>query len=395
MKQKELCVAVIGTGYAGRLHSEAYRKVGGIQVRLKTVVDIDLPKASAFQARYGYEKVEADFETVLGDPEIDVIDICTPPFLHTGMIVKALEAGKHVICEKPLNGYFGNPGDPEPIGKNVSKRDMARHVQREMERIRSVLKRSEKKFCYAENYVYAAAIQKAAELISHKKSRILFMKGEESLKGSISQEAGKWSQIGGGALIRAGCHPLSSMLVLKMTEAKARGEKFEVKSVQADMGQVLPSLNPEERIYLKAKPDDVEDFANVTVTFADGTKAVAMASDLYMAGTRGYAEIYCHDAAYLCKISPGRILDSYFLDEAGLEDVSLSEMCPSKLGWNPSWIADDVIRGYLGEIQDFAEAITEDREPFCNFEVAYQTMRVLYAAYESAESGRLVELKGE
>lgn len=395
MQAKELCVALIGTGYAGRLHSDAFQKVGGINIRRKTVVDIDYPKAVAFQKEYGYELALKDFDEVLTDPEIDVVDICTPPFVHTDMVCAALDAGKHVICEKPLNGYFGKEGDPAPVGREVSKAYMYQEVVKDMERVRQAIERSGKIFCYAENYVYAAAVQKVAGILAEKKSKIMFMKGEESLKGSISQEAGEWSQIGGGALIRAGCHPLSAMLMLKRCEAQARGEKLEVKSVMADMGTTLPVLKPEERKYLKAKPNDVEDFANITVTFSDGTKAVAMASDLYMAGCRGYLELYCHDADFMCKISPGDILDSYFLDENDLENVSLSVMGQTKMGWNKSWIADDVIRGYLGEIQDFAEAITQQREPLCGFELACETMKVLYAAYQSAEEGRRIDLLPE
>lgn len=392
MKQKELCVAVVGTGYAGRLHSAAFRKVGGISIRLKTVVDIDLPKAQAFRDACGYETALRDYDEMLRDSEIQVVDICTPPFVHTEMVVKALKAGKHVICEKPLTGYFGREEDTAPVGQTVSKRKMYEQVLQEMEGMRAVWNASGKVFGYAENYIYAAAVRKAAEAIRKKKSKILFMKGEESLKGSLSQEAGEWSQIGGGAFIRAGCHPLSSLLMLKQVEAEARGERVCVKSVSADMGTALTALKPEERRYLLAKPHDVEDFANVTVTFSDGTKAVAMASDLYMAGTRGYAEIYCHDAIFTCRISPGDIMDSYFLDETNLDQFSLSEMSPSKLGWNKSWIADDVIRGYLGELQDFAEAIIEGRQPVGNFDLAYQTMQVLYAAYEAAETGCRVDL---
>ena len=102
MQAKELCVALIGTGYAGRLHSDAFQKVGGINIRRKTVVDIDYPKAVAFQKEYGYELALKDFDEVLTDPEIDVVDICTPPFVHTDMVCAALDAGKHVICEKPF-----------------------------------------------------------------------------------------------------------------------------------------------------------------------------------------------------------------------------------------------------------------------------------------------------
>ena len=54
------------------------------------------------QERYGYEQTSCDYRELLADPEIDVIDIVLPPFLHTKIAMEAMEAGKHVICEKPL-----------------------------------------------------------------------------------------------------------------------------------------------------------------------------------------------------------------------------------------------------------------------------------------------------
>ena len=74
-------------------------------------------------------------------------------------------------------------GDIQPIGKNVSKAVMYDELLKSLERVRSVLKNSDRKFMYAENFVYAPAIRKAAEIIREKKSRILCAKGEESLKG--------------------------------------------------------------------------------------------------------------------------------------------------------------------------------------------------------------------
>lgn len=65
---------------------------------------------------------------------------------------------------------------------------------------------------YAENFVYAPAVLKAAEIITAKKSRILYAKGEESLKGSSSPVAGEWDKTGGGTFIRTGSHPLSAIL---------------------------------------------------------------------------------------------------------------------------------------------------------------------------------------
>ena len=82
----------------------------------------------------------------------------------------------------------------------------------------------------------------------------------------------------------------------------------------------------------------------------------------------------------------------YFLDENGLGDVYLSEMLPSKTGWNKPFVLDEVMRGYTDEMKDFMECIQYNREPKSGFEMAYETAKIIYAAYMSAELGQVVEL---
>ena len=125
---------------------------------------------------------------------------------------------------------------------------------------------------YAENFVYAPPVQRAAQMLRAKKSKILYMRGELSLNGSSSPLAGKWSGTGGGILMRNGCHPIGGMLWLKQQEAKARGENIRVTSVVADCGVTTDCLLPEDKRHLLVKPEDVEDYSNVTITFSDGTK---------------------------------------------------------------------------------------------------------------------------
>ena len=67
-------------------------------------------------------------------------------------------------------------------------------VLSDMEEMEQALEQSGKVFCYAENYVYSAAVQRAAQLIRHKKSKLLFLKGEESLKGSQARASGEWKE---------------------------------------------------------------------------------------------------------------------------------------------------------------------------------------------------------
>jgi len=390
MGKETVCVGTIGSGYAAHLHGNGYEKVSGLTVRLKAVCDIDLKRAEALKTRYGYEKAGTDFQEILEDPEIDVIDIVTPPMLHSDMITQALLAGKHVICEKPLIGYFGNPGEKN-IGSTVSKKKMYQEVLKSMEALRTIIETSDRKFLYAENFVYATPVRKAAEIIRAKKSKILFLKGEESVKGSTSPVAGKWSGTGGGSLIRLGCHPLTGILWLKQQEAQARNEIITIQSVMADAGKTTACLTETEHRHIVARPEDVEDFGVISITYSDGTKAVVMASDVVLGGTKNYIEVYCNDNALMCNLTPTDILSTYFLDEDGLENVDIAEMLPSKLGWNKAFVSDEIIRGYTGELQDFMETILYDKVPSSDFELAYTTIKVLYAAYQSAEEGRRID----
>lgn len=388
----EICIGMAGAGRATELHMNAIRRFSGVPVCMKHIIARRWEQVNEAKNRYGYQCASLRFQDLLEDPEIDVIDICTPPYVHEQMIVDAINAGKHVICEKPLSGYFGNDNDPRPIGTRVSKVKMYEDLLSSLDKVRKVIENSDRKFMYAENFVYAPAVRKAAEIITKKGSRILCAKGEESLKGSSSHVAGEWDKTGGGTLIRTGAHPLSAILWLKQVEAKARGVEITVDSVFGNMGQITPTLSEEERRHIAARPHDVEDFGTVIITFSDHSKATVMATDTLLGGSRNYVELYCNDAVINCKLTMSDMMDTYFLDEQGLGDVYISEMLPSKLGWNHPFLEDEIIRGYTDEMRDFMEAIYYDRQPLSGFDLAYDTIRLIYAAYKSDELGHAVKL---
>jgi len=387
-----VCLGMVGAGRATELHINALKRFSGIPVRLKTIVARRKEQLEPAKAKYGFENASYDFDDLLNDPEIDVIDICTPPYLHCEMIEQVVKAGKHVICEKPLSGYFGSMDDELPVGDKVPKKDMYFKLLEEVRRLRTIIRKSGKKFMYAENFVYAPSILKAAEIITSKKSRILFAKGEESLKGSSSPVAGEWSKTGGGTFIRTGAHPLSAILWLKQQEALARGTEIEVSSVIADMGRITPELSKYEHRHIAANPMDVEDCGTAIIGFSDNSRAVVMATDTLLGGSKNYVELYCNDAVIDCKLTMSDMMSTYFLDEDNLDSVYISEMLPSKTGWNKPFLEDEIIRGYVDEMRDFMECVYYDREPKSGFDLAYDTIRIIYAAYMSAEMGCKVEL---
>lgn len=95
---KKFNVGLVGAGFMGRMHAEV---LGVLETtELKVVCDIRTEQAKEI-AGSGAQTTDS-FDKLLADPIIDVIDICLPTYLHADFTIKALEAGKHVVCEKPM-----------------------------------------------------------------------------------------------------------------------------------------------------------------------------------------------------------------------------------------------------------------------------------------------------
>jgi predicted dehydrogenase len=385
-------VGLVGCGFVAELHMYAYARVHGIDAEVKAVAArgdhvVDFARKHRIATTY------RDFKDVLADREIDVIDICTPPMLHASMITAAVGAGKHVICEKPFAGYFGRGDDRTPVGKRVPKKLMYERVMDEMEKTCAIVKESGRLFMYAEDWIYAPAVAKTVEILKATKDKILFMKAEESHSGSHAAHAAQWSMTGGGSLIRMGCHPLSTVLYLKQVEGKARGERITVAGVTADVGNVAACLKPNEREFIKANPVDVEDWGMLTLTFSDGTKSTVFSGDMIMGGVRNVVETYTNGGALLANITPNNHLVSYLTDETKLDSVYITEKVDRKTGWQFVCLEEEWTRGYLQEIQDFVECAALGRQPLAGLDLAFETMKIIYAGYWSAEDGRRISLE--
>ena len=384
-------VGLIGTGFVAELHMYAYKRVYGVDAEVVAAVSRS-DQVEAFAKKHQIAQTYRDYRALLADPVIDVVDICTPPALHARMIVDAVRAGKHVICEKPFTGYFGRPGDPAPIGKHVRKKAMYEHVIAEIKELRAAIENSGKLFMYAEDWVYAPALAKTIEILNATGDKILFMKAEESHSGSHAAHAAQWSMTGGGSLIRMGCHPLAAVLYLKRVEARVRGEIIGVRDVTADVGNVAACLVPSQRPFIKANPVDVEDWGMMTVTFTDGTKAVVTSGDMIMGGVRNLIETYTNSGSLFANITPNNQMTTYMTDESRLGSVYFTEKVDRKTGWQFVCLEEEWTRGYLQEIQDFMECVATGRQPLADLQLAYETTRVQYAGYWAAEEGRRIAL---
>jgi predicted dehydrogenase len=104
---KPLNVGIIGCGFMGRTHTNAYKKVYSFfkpayKPVLKAICDSNADKANAFAEAWGFESVETDWRKLLARKDIDIVDICTPNNTHKELAIAAAQAGKMIICEKPL-----------------------------------------------------------------------------------------------------------------------------------------------------------------------------------------------------------------------------------------------------------------------------------------------------
>ena len=107
MSEKLLRIGVVGCGFMGRTHSNAFRQVGQFfdvpsRPELAAVCARTRPAAEAFAATWGYGSVETDWRDLVSRPDIDLIDIASPNDTHAEIAVAAAQAGKAVMCEKPL-----------------------------------------------------------------------------------------------------------------------------------------------------------------------------------------------------------------------------------------------------------------------------------------------------
>ncbi|MGD0497579.1 MAG: Gfo/Idh/MocA family oxidoreductase [Bryobacteraceae bacterium] len=104
---RKLNVAIIGAKFMGKAHSNAWSRVHRFfdvpfEPVMKVACGLPNEPLQAFADRWGWQSISTDWKETVNRPDIDIVDVAAPPFLHHDMAIEAARAGKHVFCEKPL-----------------------------------------------------------------------------------------------------------------------------------------------------------------------------------------------------------------------------------------------------------------------------------------------------
>ena len=381
---KKLRVGLVGAGFAASFHLECLRRVYDVQVEVSGVTSLRPESREAFGRKHGIPVFD-DLHAMLD--HVDVLDLCSPPYAHEEGILAAARAGKGVICEKPLTGYFGPHGaGDEYHGDRDPKEPMLDAVIEHLKHIAATVRDAGTFFGYAENYIYAPSIQKEREIVEKSDAQILRMIGEESHNGSGSPVYGIWRFAGGGSLIGKGCHPLGGILYLKRIEGLARnGEPIRPVSVCARTHQITRLPNYRDAGHIRTDYHDIEDYGYMHVAFDDGTVGDVVTSELVLGGVYDYVEVFANNHRSRCRLSPAGILDTYNPRGDQLADVYLMEKISTQEGWVQAAPDESFTMGYQAEMQDFLTCAATGARPQCDLDLGLDTVATIYAAYLSDE----------
>ncbi len=340
----ETKVGIIGAGgIAGGKHLPGHRNVEGVSII--AVCDIDQQRAENFAKQHDIKHVFTDYNDLVAMPELDAVSVCTPNNFHAPPTIAALEAGKHVICEKPIAGN-ANDGQAMVDAQKASGKVLQIGLQSRFgTEARTLRKLYEDGFFGDIYYARAMAMRR---------------RGVPASPSFITK-----SIAGGGPLIDIGVHILDVLLWMIGTPKpiEAFGSIAQKFGHQADVINPWGTWAPAQF--------DVEDFAMGVIRFEGGltvTLETAWASHIENTGTT----FFMGDRAG-ATYGPARI----YTDKEG-------EM----LDYEP-----ELLTGLPGEFESFHKAIREGLSSPVPPEEVLLIAKIFDALYESARIGRSVPIK--
>jgi predicted dehydrogenase len=382
MKKKIIRSGIIGSGFAARFHFEALKRVYSVQVEVVGAYSKSPEELAEFTSARGIKLFDSMEELI---DACDILHVCTPPSTHEPIAVTVLKLNKDVIIEKPFTGYFGN-GSEDFNGDIFARESGLTHAIRSIQRMLDAERESKGIIMYAENWIYAPAIQKERELIEKTGAQVLWIQAQQSHSGSHSLDYGQWRLSGGGSLMGKGCHPLAAAIYLKHVEGRSRtGKPIQPVSISARTHAITRMPQFINEGHLKTLYKDVEDYATVHVIFDDGTIADIVASELLHGGVKNYVEVHANNHRTVCNIAPNDAMKTYNPSDENFKDIYVVEKTGTKQGWSSISPDEAWFNGYQHEMDAFYRSSAFNDPVESNSLLASDVIATIYAAYVSAE----------
>lgn len=390
--KKVLRAGIIGSGFAAKFHFDALQRVFSVKIEIAGAYSKSPDKLAEFTTSRKIKSYDS-LESLIADS--DVLHVCTPPSTHEMLALEVLKNDKFVIIEKPFTGYFGD-GSADFSGDTFSRELGLKKVLESINRILEAEKASNGKIMYAENWVYAPAVQKEREIIVKTKAQIIWMQGQQSHSGSHSLDYGKWCLSGGGSLMGKGCHPLTAAIYLKHVEGKTKyGKAIHPKTVSARTHSITRMPFFQNEGHLKDSYTDVEDYASLHVVFEDNTIADIVASELLHGGVKNYLEIHANNHRTICNIAPNDAMKTYNPVEENFNDIYVVEKTGTKQGWSSISPDEGWFNGYQHEMNAFYSSAAYGTPIESDSILASDVIATIYSAYVSAsQNGTEIKITG-
>lgn len=339
-------VGIIGSGFEADIHSESFRMMPG-EAEVIAVASPTPGNAAKLAKRYGIPNVYTDYREMLKNPEIEMVTITAPNYLHCQMTVDAARAGKHVVCEKPLCMTL----EEADIMIDECKKQ-------------GVL------LMYAEELYFTPKYVKAKEMADQGAfGNVYLIKQCEKHFGPHAEWFWDVDRSGGGVFMDMGCHGIAFAWWFLGRPA--------LKSIQCQMGT-----------YVHGDITRGEDNSICILEFEGGKVGLVEDSWARQGGMDDRIEVFGDKGCSYGNLHMGNALPTFSLDGYGYA----VEKAPTTKGWTYPVFEELWNYGFPQEMAHFARCVRGKEEPQSTGEDGRFVQKALFAGYQSAGLGAKVEM---
>ena len=384
--KKTVNVAMIGAQFMGKSHSNAWRKVDMFfDLPVKPVMKVlcgKFPEEVEVAEKWGWEETSLDWKAVVEREDIDVIDICTPNFLHAPIAIAAAKAGKHVICEKPLANTL-------PEAKQM---------------LAAVKKAGIKHMC-GFSYRFAPAVQTIQKMVSDGElGEIFHFRAAYQQDWIVDPDFPlvwrlKKKHTGSGALGDIGAHitDLCQFLVGDLDEVCATMQTFIKKRPLADQDTGISGGNRKKS--KKMGTVDVDDAAIFLARIKNSNTLATFEATRFAPGRRNYNTFEIYGSKGSVTWNQESMNEFQYFTQADpplRQGFRTVQACDAGHPYTEAWWPAGHIIGYehlfVHEMFDFVNNIRKKAAPYSTFEDAVKCQQVLDAIERSAKSKRWLKV---